>query len=112
MATSQPTAEVPLQVLRFSESEPIDNRAIADRFGKNLWRERQRASLSQEELALFAGLHRTEISMLERGIRLPRIDTLIKVAGGLECESGLLLTGMSWHPGSIRTGQFVERRQG
>ena len=55
--------------------------------------------MSQEELGELAGLHRTEIGMLERGIRLFRIDTLIKLAGALEVTSGELLKGIDWSPG-------------
>lgn len=40
---------------------------FAARFGDNLARCRKRADLSQDELALVASLHRTEISNLERG---------------------------------------------
>jgi len=44
--------------------------SIAVRFGKNLARCRKLADLSQEELSVMASLHRTEISQLERGLRL------------------------------------------
>lgn len=50
---------------------PVD---IVARFGENLARCRKRADMSQEELGVRASLHRTEISLLERGTRLPRID--------------------------------------
>ena len=55
---------------------------FAVHFGKNL--HRCRSGLSQETLAVCASLHRTEIGLLEREERLPRIDTLLKLAGGLE----------------------------
>jgi transcriptional regulator with XRE-family HTH domain len=81
-------------------------RALATRFGENLAQHRDRAGISQEELGFRADLHRTEIGMLERGIRLPRIDTLLKLAGALEIEPGELLDGMGWSPGSRAVGQF------
>jgi transcriptional regulator with XRE-family HTH domain len=56
---------------------------IAKRFGANLRACRRHASLSQELVAIRASLHRTEIGLLERGERVPRIDTAIKVAGTL-----------------------------
>jgi len=59
---------------------------VAQRFGANLAFLRSEAGLSQEELGFLAGLHRTEISLLERGTRVPRIDTLVKLAGGLGLE--------------------------
>lgn len=85
---------------------------LARRFGKNLQRERKRADLSQEQLGFLASLHRTEIGMLERGIRLARIDTLIKLAGALSIAPGELLDGMDWSPGGPRIGSFRLRPPG
>ncbi len=75
-------------------------------FGANLERQRRRAGLSQEELGFRAELHRTEIGMLERGARLPRLDTIVKLAGSLEVEPGELLRGMTWRPGTLQPGSF------
>jgi len=82
---------------------------FAIRFGKNLVHCRKRAGLSQEEVGFRASLHRTEVGMLERGIRLPRIDTLIKLAGAIEVEPAELLDGLHWTPGSRPVGEFKVR---
>lgn len=82
---------------------------IATRFGKNLARRRKRAKLSQEELAVRASLHRTAVGQLERGERVARVDTLVKLAGSLDLPPGELLDGMAWTPGDVRRGSFVER---
>ena len=50
-----------------------------------------------------SSLHRTEIGLLERGARVPRIDTLIKVASALEVPPGELLQGIDWTPGATTT---------
>ena len=81
---------------------------IAARFGDNLARCRKQADLSQDELSIRASLHRTEISQLERGLRLARVDTLIKLAGSLEVSVDELLVGMTWDPGDTRIGTFKE----
>jgi transcriptional regulator with XRE-family HTH domain len=88
-----------------------NNRELAERFGRNVFRARRRADLSQEELRIRAALHRTEIGMLERGIRLPRLDTIIKVAGGIEIDPGDLLKGIAWVPndGDPSGGEFTTR---
>ena len=80
--------------------------SVAKLFGANLSRLREQADITQEDLAFRASLHRTEIGLLERGGRLPRIDTLAKLAGALEVEPGALFEGIRWEPGDIRTGRF------
>jgi transcriptional regulator with XRE-family HTH domain len=79
---------------------------VARHFGRNLARCRKRANLSQEELAVRASLHRTAVGQIERGERVARVDTLIKLAGSLEIPPGELLEGMGWDPGGTRLGQF------
>ncbi|MGC1851569.1 MAG: helix-turn-helix transcriptional regulator [Solirubrobacterales bacterium] len=81
---------------------------VARRFGENLRRLRKAADISQEELGLRCSLHRTEIGLLERGARVPRIDTLIKIASGLgiriDCA---LLDGITWTPAITEAGAFT-----
>jgi transcriptional regulator with XRE-family HTH domain len=84
---------------------------IASRFGANLRRFRKRSDLSQEELAVGASVHRTEIGLLERGERLPRIDTVIKLAGALGIGPDDLLDGIAWEPGTVTRGQFKPPRE-
>jgi transcriptional regulator with XRE-family HTH domain len=81
---------------------------FAARFGDNLVRARKRADLSQEALSHLASLHRTEVSQLERGLRLCRIDTLVKLAASLEVSADDLLAGITWSPGNYRPGGFIE----
>lgn len=85
---------------------------IAAQFGDNLVRARKSADMSQDELSVRASVHRTEISQLERGLRIARIDTLVKIAGSLEVDPGDLLVGIVWSPGDVRRGQFRERADG
>lgn len=86
------------------------DREVAAHFGRNLRRKRRWAGYSQEEVAERTGLHRTEIGMLEAGSRLPRIDTLMKVAGALEVKPEVLLAGIEWQPpGLSPDGSFVLR---
>jgi transcriptional regulator with XRE-family HTH domain len=80
---------------------------IAARFGVNLRRARKDAGLSQEEAGIRASLHRTEIGLLERGERIPRIDTAIKLAGAVGVSLSELAAGIEWSPGSARPGRFA-----
>lgn len=79
---------------------------VAARFGANLARQRERAGVTQEELSFGASLHRTEIGLLERGGRIPRIDTLAKLAGALGVPMSSLLDGIDWEPGQFTRGGF------
>lgn len=47
---------------------------------------RRALSLSQRELADLCGTTQSAIARLERGHRPPRVDTLMRIAGALDCE--------------------------
>lgn len=72
------------------------------RFAENVLLARSRAGLSQAATAERSGLHVTEVSLIERRLRLPRLDTIAKLAGALGIAPCELLEGMSWRP--PRTG--------
>jgi transcriptional regulator with XRE-family HTH domain len=68
---------------------------IRSQFAENLRTHREKSGLSQEALAEACNLHRTEISLLERCKRSPRLETLVILARGLELSSpGELLKGI------------------
>lgn len=58
--------------------------------------------ISQEELGDRCNLHRTEISLLERAGREPRLGTIVKLAGALDTTPGNLCEGIGWLPASHR----------
>ncbi len=64
------------------------------RFAHNLRAERERRGLSQEALGHASGLHRTEISLLERAGRDPRLSTIVRLARALRVSAGSLLEGI------------------
>jgi transcriptional regulator with XRE-family HTH domain len=66
------------------------------RLGQNLVELREKRGLTQVATAERAGLHRTEISLIERGQRVPRLDTIVKLAGAVQVEPCALLVGMAW----------------
>jgi transcriptional regulator with XRE-family HTH domain len=85
---------------------------VAQRFGDNLVRIRKRADMSQEEVSFRASVHRTEVSQLERGLRVARVDTVAKLAAALEVDPGDFFEGIVWEPGDVRYGQFVATERG
>ena len=73
-----------------------------ERFAANLRRARTSFGISQEELGDRCDLHRTEISLLERAGREPRLGTIVKLAGSLEITPAELVAGIAWSPGPHR----------
>lgn len=74
--------------------------------GENVMVLRRRRGLSQEELGELASLHRTEVGQLERGTRLPRLDTILRLCAALGITPNDLLAGMAWNPGHVEAGSF------
>ena len=64
----------------------VATEALYSAFGQVLRQTRLRRGLSQESLALDAGLDRTFISMLERGLRQPTLATLFALAAALNVK--------------------------
>ena len=60
-------------------------------FGDNVRETRKRAGLSQEALAHEIGIDRTYISGIERGVRNPSLDVIVKLAERLKVEPSILL---------------------
>ena len=60
-------------------------------FAENMRDARKRRGLTQERLAFTMRMHRTEISLLERGERDPRLSTLVRLARALDCTPSSLL---------------------
>lgn len=52
---------------------------------------REDAHLSQEQLADLAGIHRTYVSQLERGIKVPTITILERISGALSMKVSELI---------------------
>ena len=79
---------------------------VPERFAENLISLRHSAGFSQEELASRAAVHRTQISLMEGGERLPRLETLVKIVGALGVTCGDLLDGIAWEPVVSSPGGF------
>lgn len=84
--------------------------------GKNIRKYRLAKRMTQDELAEKTGLSVTYIGMLERGEKLPAIDTFIDILNALEVSADMILnevvaTGykllllMNWNCCQKKTGQ-------
>ena len=65
-----------------------------EQFARNLRAQRLRRGLSQEALGDACGLHRTEVSLLERAGRDPRLSTITRLAHALGVPAAALLDGI------------------
>jgi DNA-binding XRE family transcriptional regulator len=67
-----------------------------ERFAENVRTYRRRAGLSQEALGKLADLDRTEVGLIERGKREPRLLTIVKLAAALAVTVEKLCEGIGW----------------
>ena len=69
---------------------------LRQHLGNNLSIARNAVGISQEELAQRSSLHRTIVGEVERGARVPQLDTFLKLAAGLGLSPQELLAGIEW----------------
>lgn len=67
---------------------------LAEQFGRRIFMERRRLGVSQEALAGFAGMHRSEVQKLEAGKRDLRLSTIVKLAVALGIDPAELIRGL------------------
>jgi len=64
-------------------------------FARNVAQARASRKLSQTQVSSRSGIHVTEVSRIERGLRDPRLSTLIRLAHALEVSLAQLIEGIS-----------------
>jgi transcriptional regulator with XRE-family HTH domain len=60
-------------------------------FGERVRKRRLELGLSQESAAVRCGIHWTQLGKVERGQRSLRLETIVKIAGGLDIDAGSLV---------------------
>jgi transcriptional regulator with XRE-family HTH domain len=60
----------------------------------NVARLRRQKKLTQVQVAHRSGIHHTEISRIERGLRDVRLSTLVRLARALKVKPGRLFDGI------------------
>ena len=66
--------------------------AVATNVVKLLREERQKRALSMNVLAQRSGLSHSIISLVERDLRSPSLDTLLRIAEALDTDLGKMIT--------------------
>lgn len=73
---------------------PNNSPSPSAKFAANVGRLRERRGLTQEQLGWAAGLHQTAVARIESGERRPNLDTILKLAAGLEVPPAELFEGI------------------
>ena len=86
--------------------------------GSKIKEARERAHLTQEELAEIIDISPTHMSVIERGVKTPKLDTFVKIVKALNLSAdALLLDGMDQVNDSIvaelsvRLGRLTDEEQ-
>ena len=86
--------------------------------GSKIKEARERAHLTQEELAEIIDISPTHMSVIERGVKTPKLDTFVKIVKALNLSAdALLLDGMDQVNDSIvaelsvRLGRLTDENQ-
>jgi transcriptional regulator with XRE-family HTH domain len=69
--------------------------------GQIISRRRQKCHLSQEELADRAGIHRTYVSQIERGLKSPTLVILMSIAKALDTKASAILSELERAVGGL-----------
>ena len=59
--------------------------------GRRIRAAREKKNQTQEELAAYIDISPTHISVIERGTKIPRLDTFVAIANALEVSADSLL---------------------
>ena len=60
-------------------------------FGNRVRAARERLGITQEDLAARVGMSPSHVSIVERGVKVPRMDTVVKLANELDVSADYLL---------------------
>ena len=63
-------------------------------FGERVRQRRLELGLSQEAAAVRCGIHWTQLGKVERGQRSLRLETIVKIAAGLDVDPAELVGGL------------------
>lgn len=69
--------------------------ALLRAFAAELKARRLALGLSQDRFALLAEIHRTFVTKVERGIAMPSLSSVFRIAEGLEVDPAVLITAVS-----------------
>lgn len=73
---------------------PAASKGPAAQFAANVAGLREARGMTQEQLGWACGLHQTAVARIESGERKPTLNTILKLAAGLEVPPAELFAGI------------------
>lgn len=67
---------------------------LASEFGKRVREHREERDLTQEAAAIMTGISITTYQKIEQGVRMPRLENVVKVIHGLKIDPAYLFAGL------------------
>ncbi len=83
----------------------MDAKAVGTRIKKA----REAANLTQEQLAEMVGLSSSHISVVERGVKAPRLETFVEIVNALGVTADSLLIDVLDHAMEISASELSEQ---
>ena len=85
------TSAFDTRLSKFTGREPQSIMSITEHFGRTVRERRKELKMSQEDLAHVAGINRSHIGQIERGLKSASLTTIGRIAKALNCSPALLL---------------------
>ena len=76
--------------------------------GSRIKAAREKKKITQEELAELLGMSTTHISVIERGVKPPKLETFIRIANVLGVSADYLLMDIIDNPADVVAGELSE----
>ena len=76
--------------------------------GSRIKAAREKKKITQEELAALLDMSTTHISVIERGVKPPKLETFVRIANVLGVSSDYLLMDIIDNPADVVAGELSE----
>ena len=77
--------------------------------GEKIYKLRNERNMTQEQLAEKAGITAVYVGMIERGEKVPKLETFIKLINVLEISADVVLADVTKVGYQVRMSQYMQR---
>jgi transcriptional regulator with XRE-family HTH domain len=108
-AVSRREEERPAEEVDEAAGAALSDEGVAAQIGANVARCRRERELTLRELGEATGQDRSYLQHIEKGLHIPKLALLVKLAASLNVRCGLVTGGVAWDPDS---GAFRLKHEG